>query len=269
VFECLLHRVDRCLDRRVRPRQLPAEELVVLVGAGLPYVDALEPVGESPRVAGAEAERCLALALDVTEKLGERIPVGSRLDTERLELVRPVPDRALAVELHHDRVLVPVDLTDLENARRVVRLERVHVDPEIGDLLEGALSRELTKEADARDDRDVSRVAAGDARLQRRRVVGTDRPVLRGAPGPACDGGAASTADRVYRSPLFGDPRHNIHLMGTFVLALHSHLPYCRGAGRWPHGEEWIHEAVLGTYLPLLVLLQDLREAGVPYRIVI
>ena len=57
--------------------------------------------------------------------------------------------------------------------------------------------------------------------------------------------------------------------MGTFVLALHSHLPYCRGAGRWPHGEEWIHEAVLGTYLPLLVLLHDLREHGVPYRIVV
>jgi len=57
--------------------------------------------------------------------------------------------------------------------------------------------------------------------------------------------------------------------VGTFVLALHSHLPYCRGAGRWPHGEEWIHEAVLGTYLPLLVLLHDLRDAGVPYRIVI
>jgi len=57
--------------------------------------------------------------------------------------------------------------------------------------------------------------------------------------------------------------------MGTFVLALHSHLPYCRGAGRWPHGEEWIHEAVLGTYLPLLVLLHDLRDARVSYRIVI
>jgi len=56
---------------------------------------------------------------------------------------------------------------------------------------------------------------------------------------------------------------------GTFVLALHSHLPYCRGAGRWPHGEEWIHEAVLGTYLPLLGLLHDLRDAGVSYRIVI
>src|SRR5713226_1041510 len=58
-------------------------------------------------------------------------------------------------------------------------------------------------------------------------------------------------------------------VMGTFVLALHSHLPYARGAGRWPHGEEWVHEAVLGTYLPLLVLLHDLRDAGVPYRIVI
>ena len=57
--------------------------------------------------------------------------------------------------------------------------------------------------------------------------------------------------------------------MGTFVLALHSHLPYARGAGRWPHGEEWVHEAVLGTYLPLLVLLHDLRDAEVPYRIVV
>ena len=57
--------------------------------------------------------------------------------------------------------------------------------------------------------------------------------------------------------------------MGTFVLALHSHLPYARGAGRWPHGEEWIHEAMLGTYLPLLALLHDLRDAGVRYRIVI
>src|SRR2546423_8285146 len=57
--------------------------------------------------------------------------------------------------------------------------------------------------------------------------------------------------------------------VGTFGLALHSHLPYCRGAGRWPHGEEWIHECVLGTYLAFLVLLHDLRDAGVPYRIVI
>ncbi len=55
----------------------------------------------------------------------------------------------------------------------------------------------------------------------------------------------------------------------AFLLVLHSHLPYVRGAGRWPHGEEWVHEAILGTYLPLLVALHDLREDGVPYRITI
>jgi 1,4-alpha-glucan branching enzyme len=55
----------------------------------------------------------------------------------------------------------------------------------------------------------------------------------------------------------------------AYALVLHSHLPYVRGAGRWPHGEEWVHEAILGTYLPLLVLLHDLRDEGVRYRITI
>ncbi|HKW78879.1 MAG TPA: 1,4-alpha-glucan branching protein domain-containing protein [Candidatus Limnocylindria bacterium] len=55
----------------------------------------------------------------------------------------------------------------------------------------------------------------------------------------------------------------------AFALVLHSHLPYARGAGRWPHGEEWVHEAILGTYLPLLGLLHDLREQDVAYRMTI
>lgn len=55
----------------------------------------------------------------------------------------------------------------------------------------------------------------------------------------------------------------------AFLLVLHSHLPFVRGAGRWPHGEEWVHEAILGTYLPLLVALHDLREDRVPYRITV
>ena len=57
--------------------------------------------------------------------------------------------------------------------------------------------------------------------------------------------------------------------LGAFTYVLHSHLPYCRRAGRWPHGEEWVHEAILGTYLPLLGLLHDLRDDGVPYQITI
>jgi len=41
-------------------------------------------------------------------------------------------------------------------------------------------------------------------------------------------------------------------MAGTVTLVLHTHLPYCRLAGRWPHGEEWLHEAALECYLPLL-----------------
>lgn len=39
---------------------------------------------------------------------------------------------------------------------------------------------------------------------------------------------------------------------GAVTFVLHTHLPYCRLAGRWPHGEEWLHEAMLECYLPLL-----------------
>jgi 1,4-alpha-glucan branching enzyme len=56
---------------------------------------------------------------------------------------------------------------------------------------------------------------------------------------------------------------------GAFTFVLHTHLPYCRMAGRWPHGEEWIHEAVAETYIPLLDALYDLRAEGVRYRLTI
>jgi len=43
-----------------------------------------------------------------------------------------------------------------------------------------------------------------------------------------------------------------------FVLALHSHLPYVLNHGRWPHGSDWLCEAALDTYLPLLEELRAL-----------
>lgn len=55
--------------------------------------------------------------------------------------------------------------------------------------------------------------------------------------------------------------------IGAFTFVLHSHLPYARLAGRWPHGEEWIHEAATETYIPLLKTLYDLKAEGVPYRV--
>ena len=49
-----------------------------------------------------------------------------------------------------------------------------------------------------------------------------------------------------------------------FVLALHTHLPYVLNHGRWPHGSDWLSEAVLDTYLPLLEALLALEHEGTP-----
>ena len=64
-----------------------------------------------------------------------------------------------------------------------------------------------------------------------------------------------------------GFPRKAEKKAGAFTFVLHSHLPYCRMAGRWPHGEEWIHEAIAETYVPLLGVLYDLRDEGVAYKL--
>ena len=42
-----------------------------------------------------------------------------------------------------------------------------------------------------------------------------------------------------------------------FVLTLHSHLPYVLNHGRWPHGSDWLCEAAVDTYLPLLESLRQ------------
>src|SRR4030095_2766499 len=56
---------------------------------------------------------------------------------------------------------------------------------------------------------------------------------------------------------------------GYFTFVLHSHLPYVRRAGLWPHGEEMIHEALAETYLPLLIALDDLRADGLDPRLTV
>jgi len=54
---------------------------------------------------------------------------------------------------------------------------------------------------------------------------------------------------------------------GGFTFVLHSHLPFYRQTGRWPHGEEVLHEAMAETYVPLVTALLDLADEGVPYRL--
>ena len=45
-----------------------------------------------------------------------------------------------------------------------------------------------------------------------------------------------------------------------FVLTLHSHLPWVLNHGRWPHGSDWLCEAALDTYLPLIEALRGLQK---------
>ena len=55
--------------------------------------------------------------------------------------------------------------------------------------------------------------------------------------------------------------------IGGFTFVLHTHMPFYRGAGMWPHGEENLHEVMAESYVPLLAALTDLHEAGVPARV--
>ena len=54
-----------------------------------------------------------------------------------------------------------------------------------------------------------------------------------------------------------------------FILALHSHLPYVLNHGRWPHGSDWLCEAAVDTYLPLLEVLQNLAAEHTPAPVTI
>jgi 1,4-alpha-glucan branching enzyme len=47
-----------------------------------------------------------------------------------------------------------------------------------------------------------------------------------------------------------------------FVLTLHSHLPWVLHHGRWPHGSDWLCEAALDSYLPLIGMLDTLARDG-------
>lgn len=49
-----------------------------------------------------------------------------------------------------------------------------------------------------------------------------------------------------------------------FVLTLHSHLPWVLHHGRWPHGSDWLCEAALDSYLPLINALDQLDAEDVP-----
>lgn len=66
---------------------------------------------------------------------------------------------------------------------------------------------------------------------------------------------------------------------GDLALVLHSHMPYVEGFGTYPFGEEWLFDAVIRSYLPVLefaerltvtvtpVLADQLEDPGVAQRL--
>ncbi|MBY0404546.1 MAG: 1,4-alpha-glucan branching protein, partial [Cyanobacteria bacterium] len=56
---------------------------------------------------------------------------------------------------------------------------------------------------------------------------------------------------------------------GSFVLMLHSHLPFYRKAGMWPFGEENLYECMAECYIPLLNALNELKSEGIKANITI
>src|SRR6185295_11126008 len=51
---------------------------------------------------------------------------------------------------------------------------------------------------------------------------------------------------------------------GALALVLHSHMPYVEGFGTYPFGEEWLFDAVLRSYLPVLEVADRLTMTVTP-----
>ncbi len=54
---------------------------------------------------------------------------------------------------------------------------------------------------------------------------------------------------------------------GTFNLVLHGHIPYVVSHGKWPHGTDWLSEAVAECYIPILKVLRELEAEGIYTKI--
>ena len=52
--------------------------------------------------------------------------------------------------------------------------------------------------------------------------------------------------------------------VGDLAIVLHSHMPYVEGFGTYPFGEEWLFDAVIRSYLPVLAIARDLTMTVTP-----
>lgn len=52
-------------------------------------------------------------------------------------------------------------------------------------------------------------------------------------------------------------------ISGSYVLILHTHLPWVIHHGKSPHGVDWLNEAVAECYIPLLNVFNELLSEGI------
>ena len=56
---------------------------------------------------------------------------------------------------------------------------------------------------------------------------------------------------------------------GNYILALHTHLPWVLNHGNWPHGMDWLTEAVAECYVPLLNVINELSDENISCKLTI
>ena len=55
--------------------------------------------------------------------------------------------------------------------------------------------------------------------------------------------------------------------VGCLAIILHAHLPFVRPQQEKPLEERWLHEAITETYVPLLLVLENLVDDGIDFRL--
>jgi 1,4-alpha-glucan branching enzyme len=52
--------------------------------------------------------------------------------------------------------------------------------------------------------------------------------------------------------------------VGDLAIILHAHMPYVEGFGTYPFGEEWLFDAVVSSYVPVLAFARDVAVSVTP-----
>lgn len=52
--------------------------------------------------------------------------------------------------------------------------------------------------------------------------------------------------------------------VGDIAIVLHSHMPYVEGFGTYPFGEEWLFDAAIRSYLPVLAVVEGVSMTITP-----